>query len=144
MPKTFARWQAARRCTGGAGDGAKALMAVLILFYGARGFRSWGIYNCRNTVLGNRSAHAEGRALDGGCSVQLGRQITRDLLELGPWRLGISCIIHDGRIYSAKSPRGRPYNGAPHRDHVHIEMTRKAAANLSVARARRILAEVAG
>ena len=39
----------------------------------------------------------------------------------------------------AKSPRGRPYAGDPHRDHVHIEMTRKAASHLSLARAKRVL-----
>lgn len=138
MPR-FARWQPARRCTSGAGDGARALMAVLLIKYGPVGARNWGIFNCRNTALGNRSAHGEGRALDIGCTLPTGARMVRDLLDIGPWQLGISVMIHNGRIYSAKSPTGRRYNGVPHRDHVHIEMTRKAAARLTLRRAKRVL-----
>lgn len=113
-------------------------MAALLLT-DPRNLKSWGIYSCRSTVLGNRSAHAEGRALDIGCSLEAGERLARRLLKLGPWRLGISVIIHNRRIYSANSPGGRPYSGHPHRDHVHIEMTRKAARNLSLRRAKRVL-----
>lgn len=133
----FARYQAAQGCTSGAGQGARALMAALLIRHPQA--RNWGIFNCRNTALGNRSAHGEGRALDIGCSVTVGQRMVRDLLEIGPWRLGISVIIHNRRIYSARSPYGRPYGGVPHLDHVHIEMTRKAARRLSLARAKRVL-----
>lgn len=134
----FARWQpAARRCSGSAGPGARALMLALLLRH--PNAKNWGIYNCRSTALGNASAHGEGRALDLGCSLTVGRRIVRHLLRLGPWRLGISVIIHDRVLYSRKSPRGRRYSGHPHRDHVHIEMTRKAARRLSLARAKRVL-----
>lgn len=134
----FARWQpAGGRCSGAAGDGARALMKVLLLRYPTA--RSWGIYSCRPTALGNPSAHGEGRALDVGCTIPVGARLVRDLLDLDPWRLGISVIIHNRRIYSARSPRGRPYNGHPHHDHAHIEMTRKAARRLTLARARRVL-----
>lgn len=136
-PPRFAAWQPATHCIGKAGSGARALMLVLLLV--SPGTTSWGIYNCRRTALGNLSAHAEGRALDVGCGLTVGHKLVATLLRLGPWRLGISCIIHDRRIYSAKSPNGRAYSGVPHRDHVHIEMTRKAAANLTVARAKRVL-----
>lgn len=134
----FARWQQARKCTSGAGAGARALMLALGLKY--PGTQNWGIFNCRPTALGNRSAHGEGRALDRGCSIKEGEKIVEDLLRIGPWKLGISAIIHNRRIYSARSPRGRAYTGHPHRDHVHIELTRKAARNLSLARAKRVLA----
>lgn len=138
MPK-FARWQAASgRCSSGAQPGARALMLALTLRF--PGTKSWGIYSCRNTALGNASAHGEGRALDVGCSLDTGHRVVRKLLDLGPWKLGISAIIHDRRIYSRRSPRGRAYNGVPHRDHVHIELTRKAARRLSLARAKRVLA----
>lgn len=134
----FARWQQATRVAGGAQPGARALMAALTLrFIHAE---SWGIYSGRNTALGNLSAHAEGRALDLGCSLGVGENMVRYLLDLGPWKLGISVIIHNRKIYSARSPHGRPYSGVPHLDHVHIEMTRKAAARLSLARAKRVLA----
>lgn len=136
-PPKFARWQQATHCTGSAGLGARALMAALLIAH--PNAHSWGIYNCRSTALGNKSAHSEGRALDVGCALQVGDRIVAHLLALGPWRLGISVIIHNRRIYSAKTPNGRPYTGVPHRDHVHIEMTRKAAAHLSLLRAKRIL-----
>ena len=134
---TFARWQQATRDAGRAQDGARALMLALTL--GHPGTKSWGIYSGRNTALGNLSAHAEGRALDLGCSVTVGDKLVRDLLRLGPWKLGISVIIHNRIIYSRRAPHGRPYNGVPHRDHVHIEMTRKAASHLSLKRAKRVL-----
>lgn len=133
----FARWQPATRCTGGAGPGARALMAGILLTH--PGTTSWGIYNCRATALGNKSAHSEGRALDVGCSLAVGHRLVKDLLAVDPWTLGISVLIHDRRIYSAKSPNGRAYNGVPHRDHVHVEMTRKAAQRLTLARVKRVL-----
>lgn len=112
-------------------------MAALLVRY--PNARNWGIYSYRPTALGNPSAHGEGRALDVGCGLRTGRKIVDDLRELGPWKLGISVIIHNGRIYSAKSPNGRPYHGDDHDDHVHIEITRKAAAHMKLRRIRRVL-----
>jgi hypothetical protein len=134
---TFARWQQATHDSHGAQPGARVLMAALLARFA--GVRSWGIYSVRNTVLGNLSAHSEGRALDVACAEGVGEKLVRYLLALGPWKLGISVMIHDGRIYSARSPHGRPYAGDPHRDHVHIEMTRKAASHLRLKRAKRVL-----
>lgn len=112
------------------------MLVLLLRFPGAK---SWGIYNCRSTALGNKSAHSEGRALDVGCSIAVGKRIVATLLRIGPANLGISAIIHNRVIYSRKSPRGRRYTGVPHLDHVHIEMTRKAARHVTVARAKRVL-----
>lgn len=137
MATKFASWEAARDCTHGPGPGARALMFVILLVFPRA--KNWGIFNCRNTALGNRSAHGEGRALDVGCSIALGRLIVALLLRVGPSKLGISAIIHNKVIYSAKSPRGRRYPGHPHHDHVHIEMTRSAAERLTVATAKRLL-----
>ena len=134
----FANWEQATGCTHGAGAGARALMAVLLLRFPRA--KNWGIFNCRNTALGNRSAHGEGRALDVGCPLWMGKMIVRFLLyEIGPSRLGISVIIHNRVIYSKRSPNGRRYTGDPHKDHVHIEMTRDAASKLTLATAKRIL-----
>lgn len=136
----FARWrQASGPCAKAAQPGARALMAALLVRY--PGTRSWGILSCRDTALGNKSAHAKGRALDVGCSLTVGRRIVRRLLKIGPARLGISVIIHDRVIYSRRAPRGRRYTGVPHRDHVHIEMTGKAAKRLNLSTIRRILSE---
>lgn len=144
----FARWQQAQHDAGAARPGARALMAGLLLRFPRA--KNWGIYSGRNTALGNLSAHAEGRALDIGCTVAVGEQIVDELLHLpyrdheghvrhGPAGLGISVIIHNRRIYSARTPLGRPYGGVPHLDHVHVEMTRKAASHLSLARVRRVI-----
>lgn len=136
----FARWYPATGpCAKAAQPGARALMAGIVLRF--PGAVSWGILSCRKTALGNMSAHSKGRALDVGCSVPVGRRIVRALLAIGPARLGISNIIHDRRSYSARYPNGRAYNGHPHRDHVHIEMTGKAAKRLTLRTVKRILAE---
>jgi hypothetical protein len=137
MAPRFARWQQATRDAGKAQPGARALMAALLLRF--PGARSWGIYSSRNTALGNRSAHSEGRALDIGCGLRTGRLIVNKLLAENPAELGISVIIHDRTMYSRKSPNGRRYGGHDHRDHVHIEMTRKAASHLALRRAKRVL-----
>lgn len=133
----FAPWEQATHCTEGAQPGARALMAVLLLRFPQA--RNWGIFNCRNTALGNRSAHGEGRALDVGCPLWVGKMLVRFLLATGPAKLGICVIIHNRVIYSKRSPNGRKYVGIPHKDHVHIEMTRSAAQKLTLATAKRIL-----
>jgi hypothetical protein len=114
-------------------------MAGLVLRF--PGAVSWGILSCRNTALGGPSAHSKGRALDVGCSLPVGRRIVRGLLAIGPYRLGISNIIHDRRSYSARYPNGTAYSGHPHRDHVHIELTGKAAKRLTLKTVKRVLAD---
>lgn len=137
MAVQFAPWQPATHCTHGAGAGAKALMAAILATDSA--LKNWGIFNCRNTALGNRSAHGEGRALDVGCGLKAGARLVKLLRTIGPSRLGICAIIHNRVIYSAKSPNGRRYTGVPHTDHVHIELTRSAASKLTLATVRRVL-----
>lgn len=136
----FAPWEQATHFAGRAQPGARALMAAILLTDPAH-LKSWGIYSARNTALGNLSAHAEGRALDIGCGMAAGENLVHKLLHLepGPFTLGISVIIHNRRIYSARTPQGRPYVGVPHLDHVHIEQNRKQAGRLSLARAKRVL-----
>lgn len=138
-PPKFARWQQAVQCTGGPQPGARALMAGLLLRFPDAG--NLGIYNCRDTALGNLSAHSEGRADDLRCAIPLGNQIVKALLNLpeGPASLGISAIIHNRVIYSRRSPNGRAYSGDPHTDHVHVEITRKAGRHMSLARVKRLL-----
>lgn len=112
------------------------MAALLIRFPGSK---NWGIYNFRDTALGNPSVHGDGRALDIGCDIATGNRIVKKLRSIGPAELGISVIIHNRVIYSAKSPNGRRYNGVPHKDHVHIEMTPKAGRHLKLIRAKRVL-----
>lgn len=146
---TFSAWYPAERCTDGPEPGAKALMAyVLETFPEARNL---GIYNCR-TVRGGTttSPHGEGRADDfgfpldsDGTGSKYGHALVDALLEAGPSKLGIQAIIYDRTIWSAKSPEGRPYTGThPHYDHVHVEMTREAAAAVTLATVRAVLGGV--
>lgn len=141
------RWapsEGAKDCTGTVEPGAKALLAWLTENY-PQG-RSMGIFNCRPVVGGTvTSLHGEGRALDWGMPMvngrgtPEGRAIVHRLGADGA-ALGLQAIIYDRTIWSAKSPEGRPYKGAaPHFDHLHIEMTRKAAKVMTLATFRSVL-----
>lgn len=140
MPAAFAPWQQATGpCAKSAPAGSRALMRAITERWDDGRASSWGILSCRLTALGNASAHGKGWALDVGCSLRVGRNIRKRLMRVGPAKLGISVIIHDRVIYSAKSPNGRHYPGVPHRDHVHIELTPRAARDLKLGAARRVL-----
>lgn len=142
----FAPWDAATRCTDGPGKGSTALMKVLLQRH-PKG-KSLGIFNCRSVRGGSTtSKHGEGRALDVGFPMKNGRgsdagyALVNELLK-GETAvdLGIQAIIYDRKIWSAKDVNGRPYTGvAPHYDHVHIELTRSAAANLTEAKIKAVL-----
>lgn len=146
MSYSFAPWQGATHCTSGSTTGALALQAYLLERYSPPGW-SGGIYNCRG-VRGSTttSVHGEGRAFDlmlpvgaNGRGTKYGHDIV-DLLGKNAQRLGIQCIIYDRRIWSAASPNGRAYTGVhPHYDHLHIELTRAAGANLTLATLRAVL-----
>jgi hypothetical protein len=102
--------------------------------------------NCRTVVGGSTtSAHGEGRALDIGMPMKNGRgsaaghRLVKLLGTVGK-KLGVQAIIYDRTIWSAKSPGGRRYTGAhPHYDHIHVELTRSAASNLTKATIRGLL-----
>lgn len=139
---TFAPWTPASHCSGSATPGAQALMRWIIEHYGTKGGANWGIYNCRDVRGGTTtSLHGEGRALDVG--FPLGDpdadQLVKRLLRV-PGKLGIQAIIYERVIYSAQSPKGRPYTGvAPHFDHIHIELTREAGRELTYATVAEVL-----
>jgi len=139
---SFPTWERSLHCSGSATPGAQALMRWIIETYGPKGAQNWGIYNCRNVRGGaTTSAHGEGRALDVGFPVgdPDGDRLLQRLLKR-PGRLGIQAIIYERRIYSKLSPAGRPYTGwHPHHDHLHIELTREAARDLSYVTVKRIL-----
>lgn len=152
MTFTFAKWEAAQACTDGPEPGATALLAWLIA--NDPDGTSLGVFNCRD-VRGSTttSTHGEGRAVDWrqpqtktGNATKQGYDLLARLADHGDV-LGVQCIIygHSGKtarptIWSAVSPDGRPYTGAhPHADHIHIELTRDAAATLTLARIHGIL-----
>lgn len=144
MAFTFAAWSAASKCTSGPRPGAVALMKHLLAKH-PKG-KSLGIYNCRSVRGGSTtSTHGEGRALDIGFPMKNGRgtaagyALVKQVGNHGA-ALGVQAIIYDRKIWSAKSPGGRAYTGAaPHYDHVHIELTRSAATNLTATKIKKIL-----
>lgn len=140
MSFNFAAWEGATRNAGSARPGARALMNWCLAQY-PRLAANLGIYNYRpvrgSTTL---SIHAEGRALDVGFPLvgtsahPSGTQLLNTLGRHGK-ALGIQTIIWNRAIYSARSPNGRYYSGVnPHRDHLHIELTRNAGETLNTER----------
>lgn len=131
-------------CTGGPAKGTVALAAGIMERH--ESVRSLGIYNCRPVRGGKtNSIHGEGRAFDAGLKAVPGKrtaagQVLLDDLLPHAVALGIQCLIYARTIWSPASPNGRPYGGvAPHWDHAHIEMTREAAASLTLPQVRVIL-----
>lgn len=143
---TLARkYEPAQACTGAPEPGAKALMAWALGTYGKQGLTNLGIYNCRTVRGGSTtSLHGEGRACDLGINphgAQYGTQLAEQL-RLHSAELGIQCLIWNRRIWSAAYPDAgwRHYSGTnPHVDHIHLELTRAAARDLTAERIQRVL-----
>lgn len=137
----FVYYQAPTYCTSGAQPGAKALMYALEERYSRH--TNMGIYNCRPVRGGYAlSVHGEGRAGDSGMpwASDYGDNVARVLVR-NAGALGLQAVIWDRRFWSRAYPTGRYYDGVnPHKDHIHWEMGWYAAKNLTVARARLILA----
>lgn len=135
---TWAAYQPATYIARGPQPGAEALMDVFVADFKAR---NYGIYNPRSIRGGGGlSLHAEGRAVDLGYSNKaLGDEALEALLRHRE-ALGIQLIIWWRRIYSAKNPVGAAYTGvSPHTDHIHVELSRPAAATLTVPYIRSVL-----
>lgn len=143
MSMSWAPWTGASECTSGPTDGARALLAWALEAFPHTS--SLGIYNCRSVRGGaTTSLHGEGRAVDIGVPVVVGRghDVGHDIVTtLGQHgrRLGVQCAIFAREIWSARSPNGRPYDGvAPHWNHVHVELTWPAASRLNLATLRAV------
>lgn len=143
---TLARkYEPATDATDGPAPGAKALMAWFLARFADKGGKNLGIYIVRPVRGGSTlSLHAEGRACDLGINphgAQYGTQLAEQL-RLHSAELGIQCLIWDRRIWSAAYPDAgwRAYTGTnPHVDHIHLELTRAAAENLTPALIQRVL-----
>lgn len=116
--------------------GASALLAWALANTTATNL---GIYN-RRAVRGGKalSLHAEGRAVDLGFPAREGGTkegwALAQLLRTHSADLGIQCLIYARRIWTnTKAAQGwRAYTGtASHNEHIHIELTRQAAARLT-------------
>lgn len=136
-------------CTPKTPQGAKSLLVYLGDYFPYT--FSMGICNCRN-VGGSSSLshHANCRAYD--CGIPTNRGAYRPELGdpihqlLGPHgrRLGLDHLILNRRIYSARSPNGRRYNGVhPHNNHAHIGLTAAGGLHLNYATLVAVLGEPA-
>lgn len=132
---------AARRCSGSATVGAKALMAWYLGAYKALGGANLGIYVCKS-IAGTKttSLHGEGRAADLGSKPYRNLPFMDDVadaLVAHSKELGVQCVIHNGKIWSSLYPFDgwRGYHGVdPHRGHIHAELTVASSKSLTVAR----------
>lgn len=120
-------------------------MAVYLGLYATRGGTNLGIYNCRSVAgSATTSLHGEGRACDFGINphgAAYGTQLA-DQLRLHSAELGIQCVIWNRRIWSGSYPDAgwRVYSGLnAHVDHIHLELTRAAAATLTPERVHNVL-----
>lgn len=141
---------AGHTCTDGPQDGARALSSWFMGAYKLLGARNDGIYNCRE-VRGSTtslSLHAVWRAVDLGCQKGAAwAQKLADLLVKYSKELGIQCVIYARRIWSGAHPHEgwRPYSGLDsHETHLHVELSKAAAKDLTVARIVAVLTPAKG
>lgn len=143
---TFAAWESCPNCSGGPAPGARALLAYWLEIYEPLG-RSLGIYNCRGVRGGSSmSIHACGRAADLGVPVSdEGHAIAYEFLDrIGPYvqRLGVQLAIFNRQYGSARNPWPTAYRGVhPHRDHIHIEVNKRAGRDLNLATLRAVVGD---
>lgn len=113
--------------------GVIALRNFLLFFFANAGARDGGIYNPR-TVRGRNtpSMHGTGRALD----IMVPDKQTGDLIFLAvakkaPWN-GVQYVIWHGHSWHPGEALKRYTGSNPHTDHLHIELTNKAADTMTV------------
>jgi hypothetical protein len=135
---------AGHACSGGPTPGARALMSWFLGAFDDHRARNDGIYNCRPVRGGTTpSVHGEGRADDLGC--QAGAEWAQELADLlvkYSFEVGIQCVIYARHIWSGAHPDAgwRPYGGVDaHTTHLHVELSKKAAAGLTVPRIQQVL-----
>lgn len=124
--------------SGGPQPGATALMRACLARWAPRA-TNLGIYNPRNVRGGTTlSTHAEGRAIDVGFPYTVGGTPDgwdcANSLRIHAPALGVQQIIYARRVWrNTLAEKGwRPYNGtAAHYEHVHAELTRQAARQLT-------------
>ena len=133
------RYEPASRVALGPQPGALALRD----YAHSLGFGDAGIFNPRN-VRGSTSTlslHAEGRAVDltpGSRGAGALTELVHRLVEQHQ-QLGVQQVIWQRSVWTVG--RGwRPYSGTdPHTGHAHVELTRSAAAGLTVDTLREVL-----
>jgi len=137
----FATYQKQTKCSPTAKPGTVKLKNILLKTY--PGTRNLGI--SRSCSAGGVSEHKEGRALDWGVKVWvpsekakaqafltwLLKTDSRGRKAANARRLGVMYVIWNKKIWGAYAANSgwRTYNGSnPHRDHVHISLSRAGGA----------------
>lgn len=131
---------------GGCQPGAKALQFVCLEWHPS--FRNLGCYNDRS-IRGAAmpSLHRDGRAIDVGVDVsstESGDAMDSlvDAIVAGYLSLGVQQVIWYEQVWTVgKGWRDFTGSAGPHHDHAHIELTKYAAANLTVETAQAVLQE---
>lgn len=131
-------WNGGASCTGKLREGSRALGSDLMDRFSQ--VKSIGGYACRrNTADSSRlSVHGTGKALDifipmrnGRASSDLGDPVANWLVTNAA-DIGIQLIIWNRSVWRANGTNEKPYGGpVPHTDHIHAELTEKAARKLT-------------
>ncbi|HSF86605.1 MAG TPA: SH3 domain-containing protein [Acidimicrobiia bacterium] len=142
----FAAYESSRSpCSGGAKPGTKAFARYFADRFPA--VTKMGLYSCRNVAGSSEpSQHSEGRGIDihlptssGKARTDLGDPIV-DLIRSEGRALGVQLLIWNRKKWGARYQSGKDYGGrSPHYDHIHVSLTRDAAAKLTYATLERLL-----
>lgn len=122
--------------------GIRMLRKAVIDKYGVG---CYGILSKRNVRGGTKlSVHAEGRAWDCKCNaydpgeLETGNEIARVLWD-NKEKLGVQKIIWNKKSIDTITNEWQDYHGIPHTNHLHIELTRNAAHNLTIEQVREVI-----
>jgi MYXO-CTERM domain-containing protein len=132
-------WTNAKACGGKLKPGGRVLGEYLMDRFAA--VTSVGGYSCRqNTANKSKmSVHGTGRALDvfvpkigGAADNGQGDKVANWLVE-NAQEIGVQLVIWDRSIWRANGTNDAAYGGPhPHDDHLHVELTTEAAAQLTL------------
>jgi hypothetical protein len=127
-------WNGGRGCSGKFRDGSRALGRELMTRFGQ--IKSIGGYACRRNTANsaNISVHGTGKALDifipmkgGSANSALGDPVA-NWLVVHSVEIGVQYIIWNRTQWRANGTNTARYTGpVPHIDHIHAEITEKAA-----------------
>jgi len=113
--------------------GAVALRNFRLFFFNSVEARDGGIYN-RRTVRGgtSMSTHATGRTIDiMAPNKEVGDFIFLTVAKKAPWN-GVQYVIWNRHSWHPGEALKRYTGSNPHTDHLHIELTNKAADTMTV------------
>lgn len=127
-------WRGPSACAGALRDGPRDLGVYLRDRYAA--IDTVGGYACRRNTAdtARMSVHGTGRALDlmipkrGGNADSTRGDVIANFLVMNAAKIGVQLIIWNRTVWRANGTNAGAYGGPhPHDDHIHVELTNKAA-----------------